>query len=337
MMSVKKNKESPMKVFVILLVIIAVSITAYYIMIQKPSASYIIPERSEKPQDRTCSSYSTEICPDGCVVCPPCEACSSVSCQTEEFCRNMGFNATWYDEVRARLAQQQETKKGIKIASWKLDITGVGKAYNSTIMEMYAGKIKNYDVIFIQGLQESSGTFLGALCGNLPDYNCIVSSRSGRTVEKEQYIIIYKRLFDILDIKDYNPEYQNEFEHPPVRVKFGINGYEFSAYTIKTYTTAAKLEISALQKLVKDEGDVIILGSLNADCGYYDRAVENNFAVWTWIVKDSDDTTVAKTDCAYERILLNSNMQTKFINYGIDKDITYILSDYYLVWTEIDI
>lgn len=47
-----------------------------------------------------CSSYPVEICPDGCVVCPPCPACSSISCQTEEFCERMGFDKSWYERIK---------------------------------------------------------------------------------------------------------------------------------------------------------------------------------------------------------------------------------------------
>ena len=50
-----------------------------------------------------CNSYSIETCPDKCVVCPPCEACSSISCQTEEFCKNIGFNRNWYESIKTEL------------------------------------------------------------------------------------------------------------------------------------------------------------------------------------------------------------------------------------------
>jgi hypothetical protein len=46
-----------------------------------------------------CSSYSVENCPIQCVVCPPCIQCSSISCQTEEFCKSIGFDREWYRNV----------------------------------------------------------------------------------------------------------------------------------------------------------------------------------------------------------------------------------------------
>ncbi len=50
-----------------------------------------------------CSSYTSEICPTECVVCPPCMACSSITCQTEEFCAEMGIDRTWYDNIKENL------------------------------------------------------------------------------------------------------------------------------------------------------------------------------------------------------------------------------------------
>ena len=46
-----------------------------------------------------CTSYGVDACPDQCVICPPCEVCSSIACQTEEFYKNMGFNKSWYLSV----------------------------------------------------------------------------------------------------------------------------------------------------------------------------------------------------------------------------------------------
>jgi len=46
-----------------------------------------------------CNDFNVNNCPNKCVICPPCEVCSSISCQTEEYCKNIGFNKDWYDNV----------------------------------------------------------------------------------------------------------------------------------------------------------------------------------------------------------------------------------------------
>jgi hypothetical protein len=50
-----------------------------------------------------CSSYSVDYCPNECVVCPPCEVCSSIACMTEEHCSSIGFNRTWHEDIKQRL------------------------------------------------------------------------------------------------------------------------------------------------------------------------------------------------------------------------------------------
>lgn len=51
------------------------------------------------PNMTNCQNYSVDKCPSQCVVCPPCAACSSISCQSEEFCNSIGFNRSWYNET----------------------------------------------------------------------------------------------------------------------------------------------------------------------------------------------------------------------------------------------
>ncbi|NTV24102.1 MAG: hypothetical protein HGA85_07085 [Nanoarchaeota archaeon] len=68
---------------IILLVLVVLSIALYNAVQPKP-----------------CKSYSVGNCPGSCVVCPPCEVCSSISCQTEEFCSSIGFNRSWHDDMQ---------------------------------------------------------------------------------------------------------------------------------------------------------------------------------------------------------------------------------------------
>jgi hypothetical protein len=54
---------------------------------------------SNQNETNYCQSFSYATCPEKCVVCPPCEMCSSVSCQTESYCKSIGFNRSWSEEV----------------------------------------------------------------------------------------------------------------------------------------------------------------------------------------------------------------------------------------------
>jgi len=55
--------------------------------------------RNDAGNKINCTSYGYDKCPAECVICPPCEVCSSISCQTEEFCKGMGFNRSWYSNM----------------------------------------------------------------------------------------------------------------------------------------------------------------------------------------------------------------------------------------------
>jgi hypothetical protein len=58
--------------------------------------------------DFNCQSFTPEECPDECVVCPPCAACSSISCQSKEFCESIGFNKDWYKEIKRGINSFEE-------------------------------------------------------------------------------------------------------------------------------------------------------------------------------------------------------------------------------------
>jgi hypothetical protein len=59
------------------------------------------PANIETPQP-DCNTFGLQECPDSCVVCPPCEACSSIHCETKEFCQKIGFDENWWGTVRPR-------------------------------------------------------------------------------------------------------------------------------------------------------------------------------------------------------------------------------------------
>jgi hypothetical protein len=66
----------------------------------QPNASQQPSANATQSASAPCASYSYESCPSSCVVCPPCAVCSSISCQTEEFCAGMGFSRGWYGSIK---------------------------------------------------------------------------------------------------------------------------------------------------------------------------------------------------------------------------------------------
>jgi endonuclease/exonuclease/phosphatase family metal-dependent hydrolase len=224
------------------------------------------------------------------------------------------------------------------IANWNLQIYGDKKANNTLIVDYYAEKISNYDVVFVQEIRDKDGSAFDELCNRLPDYECVLYSRAGRSSSKEQYGILYLEKFD-LEVYDYNPDPLDRWERPPIRATISLNNYSIMAYNIHTKPDNATQEIYLLEELVESEdgnmGNKLILGDLNADCNYYDEYSRDAFSKldgWYWIIKNSDDTTSGSSACAYDRIILNSDANKEYVSYGIERT---EYSDHYLVWARL--
>ncbi|GEM_PF-1641270 len=223
---------------------------------------------------------------------------------------------------------------GILIANWNLQIFGKAKAANSGLMDYYVGKIRDYNIIIVQEIRDIGGTSFPKLCALLPEYKCIVSSPAGRSSSKEQYGMIYKDA-QLLSQHDYNPDSNADFERPPFAVMFRYGDWNFTIVTIHTKPEDVKNELAKLQELADQiGGEVIIMGDLNGDCNYYNEVANPELDSWTWAIPSSEDTTVAKTDCAYDRIIFNDPAKDNFVKYGVMRDVNSSESDHYLIWGE---
>ena len=52
---------------------------------------------------KDCSAYNIQTCPSECAACPPCPECSSISCQSEAFCKSIGFDRDWHEDIQKRI------------------------------------------------------------------------------------------------------------------------------------------------------------------------------------------------------------------------------------------
>lgn len=224
--------------------------------------------------------------------------------------------------------------KILKIASWNLQIFGDKKADNATLMAFYSIVMRQYDVIFIQEIRDVSGTAFPRLCSLMQGYQCLNSSRAGRSSSKEQYGIIYKGI-NVTWVTDYNPDSQDRWERPPFQVTFKQGNYVFTALVEHIKPDDAPQEIAALENLTSSlPGNVVVLGDLNADCSYY--SVKKDFWNWTWAIKTGTDTTSGNTSCTYDRMIFNQEMANEYASSGVySENITAGVSDHYLIWSEI--
>jgi len=220
----------------------------------------------------------------------------------------------------------------LKIASWNLQVFGQSKASNDTLMGRYVDIMNNYDIIIIQEIRDTSQESYEELCSLMVNYSCVISERTGRSSSKEQYGIFYKDV-ELLSTKDYF-DMQRLWERPPFSATFKKKKWTFTLLTLHSKPDDTPVELDNLDDLANSiEGDVVVLGDLNADCNYYNGEPET-FVSWTWAIGDGIDTTVSSTNCAYDRIIVNEKAENNLIKVGVNNKITGDLSDHYLVWGE---
>ena len=246
----------------------------------------------------------------------------------------------WYSLSHIMDQSPPEEKPAVTIAAWNLEVFGPAKAAKQNLLQEYAAIIDDFDIVIVQEIRDKQETAFKALCDYLPDYTCNLSTRAGRSQSKEQYGVLYRNMsletgkqITLMQWYDYNPDEQDRWERPPLAVTFDVEGYQFTLYGIHVKPAEVAQELRALEDIVVNEGNVIILGDVNADCGYYDAHKKKEFVAWHWIITDKEDTTVGKASCAYDRILLNDDA---FAEYGTKGIVTEGIfkehSDHYLVW-----
>ena len=236
--------------------------------------------------------------------------------------------------------ENAENGNGVSIAAWNMQVFGRAKAENGTLMEKYADLIGDYDMMLIQEIRDETGTAFSELCSLLPKYSCLTSSRSGRTSSKEEYGVIYKRdRIRIVSYRDLNPDPLDRWERPPLALEIKAGSENSSSvfiYVLHAKPSDVDSELAHLENLIGNSSEpTILIGDLNADCSYYSREESQAFEEWNWLISDEEDTTSGKTDCAYDRIILNNRAYPFQSGYGIEKSITPDMSDHYVVWVKL--
>jgi deoxyribonuclease-1-like protein len=220
-------------------------------------------------------------------------------------------------------------------ATWNLQIFGTTKASKPELIDYYADKMDDYDLVFVQEIRDKSGTAFPVLCDELEGFECLVSSRAGRSSSKEQVGVVFNDKVEVLDVNDwalFDGMYEF-FERPPVLVRVRVGGEVFLFVSLHAKPGDIVSELEHLEVLLGGYGGrIIVIGDLNADCSYFDRDDESVFVDWFWVVGDDVDTTVASSSCAYDRLVLNGDAFGSFVDFGVMDDVVVRQSDHFLVW-----
>ena len=113
-------------------------------------------------------------------------------------------------------------------------------------------------------------------------------------------------------------------------------------YAIRSYYAYLDDVLKIISESFLDK-DIILMGDLNADCNYLSQTELEKIDLYheyIWLIGSEEDTTVSKTDCAYDRIIIPFELNQSVSNarvYRFDLDLkldiphTKQVSDHYPV------
>lgn len=259
----------------------------------------------------------------------------------------------------------------IKILSWNIENFGKSKIENATIVKIITEIVSDYDITAIQEVsnlfekedencsRNSEACKSNAMCGKIK--NTLLSSlgekydiRLSDYIKDERYLFIYNKEKVSL-IETYlavDTEEKGELCSPtetglmmrqPFVAKFKIKNETITLMQVHTSPKNNIAELNALREFyeaeIKKNIKVILLGDLNMDCEYFKETESTGLERYNVAIQDEADTTVSKTDCAYDRFILNFNYSDSGVIYfDKEKNISNpeSISDHYPIYLEIN-
>ncbi|NXN37963.1 DNAS1 protein, partial [Rhinoptilus africanus] len=215
----------------------------------------------------------------------------------------------------------------LKISAFNIKAFGDSKMSNKTIANIIVSILSGYDITLVQEVRDADLSGVKKLMDQLNSasphpYSFLVSIPLGRTSYKEQYLFIYRSdMVSVLGSYYYDDGCEScgtdTFSREPFIVKFSsptTQVEEFVMVPLHAEPSSAADEIDALYDVYTDvvnkwaTNNILFLGDFNADCSYVTGAQWPSIRLRSldaceWLIPDSADTTVADTDCAYDRIV----------------------------------
>jgi len=134
----------------------------------------------------------------------------------------------------------------ISIACWNLQIFGPSKSSNATLIEYYVDKLDDYDIFIVQEIRDATGDAIETLAMGFPEHQYILSNRAGQSSSKEQYTVFYNDQATLMDYYDYQEDFQDVMQRPPLKVTFTSNNWTFTIYTVHTQPDNVAGELSVM-------------------------------------------------------------------------------------------
>ncbi|CAH8840918.1 unnamed protein product [Trichobilharzia szidati] len=254
----------------------------------------------------------------------------------------------------------------IKIGSFNIQVFGQNKVSKKDVLSILVKILSRYDLIVVQEIRDAKNTAFRHLVDELNrytsgNYKFVISEKLGRTNSKEQYGVIYKpNLITIGKMVTFHNK-ENLFERPPMAVEVHTTSSAISMFglvVVHLDPDSVFEEVNNLYTFVKHiikdwrTQNVLILGDMNADCGYLSKKKMKQIHLRTdtefvWAIPDRHDTTLGKGNCAYDRIIIHGKELKQAVKQGsakayhfpsdlrIDDKLAKQVSDHYPVELEL--
>jgi endonuclease/exonuclease/phosphatase family metal-dependent hydrolase len=236
--------------------------------------------------------------------------------------------------------------RSLRIGAFNVKIFGVSKMKEVNVVEVLVDIIVKYDIILIQEIRDASGDAILELLDKVNEnsggnpFTMKISPRLGRSNSKEQYAFLYREKSGLQVDREYVYDDGDEnlnsdgvtvdtFEREPYIVSFTSTSTKLKRFVLAGLhisPSEAVKELQALEKVFDDiktylnVEDIMIMGDFNADCSYvpnykWETIPIKTYPSYTWWIGDESDTTVANTNCAYDRFIsVGSGFETGVVN-----------------------
>ncbi|NWI62970.1 DNSL2 protein, partial [Todus mexicanus] len=211
----------------------------------------------------------------------------------------------------------------LHVGAFNIQSFGDTKMSNEGVANVIVGILRRYDVVLVQEVRDSDLSAVTQLMEQLNSvststYDYEISGPLGRENYKEMYLFIYRTdVVSVVDTYQYDDP-QDVFSREPFILRVSAPSTKVKEFVLVPLHSAphdAVAEIDALYDVYLDivnkwgTDNIMFLGDFNADCNYVQRSDWSTIRLRTsdifkWLLPDDADTTVGKSDCAYDRIVV---------------------------------
>ncbi|NWX69746.1 DNSL2 protein, partial [Alca torda] len=211
----------------------------------------------------------------------------------------------------------------LRVGAFNIQAFGDTKMSDEGVAGIIVSILRRYDVVLVQEVRDSDLSAVTQLMEQLNSmstspYDYEISGPLGRDNYKEMYLFIYRTdTMSVVDTYQYEDP-QDVFSREPFILRVSAPHTKVEEFVLVPLHSAphdAVAEIDALYDvylaIINKWGtdNIMFLGDFNADCTYVQPSDWSSIRLHTsevfkWLIPDGTDTTVGKSDCAYDRIVV---------------------------------